>query len=90
MFWSHDPTVYNEAISNAMRRNRFDEIMASIHLVDNSKATNDPFYKVQPIFSALNESYKMISYPKWLSVDKRIMPYYGRHGCKQFIRGKPI
>lgn len=56
MFWSYDPDVYNEAISNAMRRDRFDEIMASINLVDNSKVTNDPFYKVRPIFSALNES----------------------------------
>ncbi len=42
MSWSYDPDVY-EAISNAMRRNRFDEIMASIYLVDNSKATDDPF-----------------------------------------------
>lgn len=56
MFWSYDPDVYNEAISNAMRRDCFDEIMASINLVDNSKATSDPFYKVRPIFSALNES----------------------------------
>ena len=58
MYWSYDPDVYNEAISNAIRRNRFDEIMASIHLVDNSKATDDPFYKVRPIFSALNDTYK--------------------------------
>lgn len=59
---SYDPDVYNETISNAMRmrRNRFDEIMASVQLVDNSKATDDPFYKVRPTFIALNESYKMM------------------------------
>lgn len=90
MSWSYDPDVYNEDISNEMRRNRFDGIMASIHLVDNSEATNDPFYKVRPIFSALNESYKMMPYQKWLSVDESMIPYYGRHGYEQFIRGKPI
>uniref|UniRef100_A0A3B4VB30 PiggyBac transposable element-derived protein domain-containing protein n=1 Tax=Seriola dumerili TaxID=41447 RepID=A0A3B4VB30_SERDU len=90
MYWSYDPDVYNEAISNAIRRNRFDEIMASIHLVDNSKATDDPFYKVRPIFSALNSTYKMMPYTKQLSIDESMIRYYGRHGCKQFIRGKPI
>jgi len=90
MYWSYDLDVYNEAISNAIRRNSFDEIMASVHLVDNSKATDDPFYKVRPIFSTLNDTYKMMPYTKQLSIDESMIPYYGRHGCKQFIRGKPI
>ncbi|XP_070174083.1 piggyBac transposable element-derived protein 3-like [Littorina saxatilis] len=25
-----------------------------------------------------------------LSIDESMVPYYGRHGCRQFIRGKPI
>ncbi|XDV25950.1 hypothetical protein PO909_029774 [Leuciscus waleckii] len=29
-------------------------------------------------------------YQKWLSVDESMIPYYGRIGCKQFIRGQPI
>ena len=80
MYWSYDHDVYNEAISNAIRRNHFDEIVASIHLVDNSKATDDPFYKVQPIFSALNDTYKMMPYTKQLSIDESMIRYYGRHG----------
>ena len=24
------------------------------------------------------------------SVDETIVPYYSRHSCKQFIRGKPV
>uniref|UniRef100_A0A8P4GQ65 PiggyBac transposable element-derived protein domain-containing protein n=1 Tax=Dicentrarchus labrax TaxID=13489 RepID=A0A8P4GQ65_DICLA len=78
MYWSHDPDVYNEAISNAIRRNRFDEIMTTL-----SK-------KVWPIFSAMNDTYKMMPYTKQLSINESMIPYYGRHGCKQFIRGKPI
>lgn len=90
MYWSYDPGVYNEAISNAMRRTHFDEIMASVHLVDNSKATDDPFYKVQPICSALTDSYKMMPYTRHLSDDESMIPYYGKYGCKHFIRGNPI
>lgn len=25
-----------------------------------------------------------------ISVDESMIPYYGRHGCKQFMRGQPI
>uniref|UniRef100_A0A671KWE7 PiggyBac transposable element-derived protein domain-containing protein n=1 Tax=Sinocyclocheilus anshuiensis TaxID=1608454 RepID=A0A671KWE7_9TELE len=82
--------VYNNSISNAMRRNRFDEIMASIHVVDNTKCNDDPFFKVRPIFQELNSSYKILPFSKWLSVDESMIPYYGRHGYKQFIKGKPI
>lgn len=34
----------------------------------------------------------MIFYPKeqQLSIDESTVPYYRRHGCKQFIKGKPI
>lgn len=71
-------------------RNRFDEIMASIHVVVNTKITDDPFFKVRPISSELNQSYKVMPFQEWLSVDESMIQYYGRHGCKQFIKGKPI
>eukprot|EP00066_Takifugu_rubripes_P027785 XP_011617051.1 PREDICTED: piggyBac transposable element-derived protein 3-like [Takifugu rubripes] len=45
MYWSVDNDVHNESISGAMRRNRFDDIMASVHVVDNTKITDDPFFK---------------------------------------------
>lgn len=90
LLWSLDGDVHNSSISNAMRRNRFDEIMASIHVVDNTKCNTDPFFKVRPIFQELNNSYKMLPFSKWLSVDESMIPYYGRHGYKQFIKGKPI
>uniref|UniRef100_A0A671KTY5 PiggyBac transposable element-derived protein domain-containing protein n=1 Tax=Sinocyclocheilus anshuiensis TaxID=1608454 RepID=A0A671KTY5_9TELE len=76
--------VYNNSISNAMRRNRFDEIMASIHVVDNTKCNDDPFFKVRELTIEMSNLYKI------LSVDESMIPYYGRHGYKQFIKGKPI
>lgn len=88
--WSLDDDVHNNSISNAMRRNRFDEIMASIHVMDNTKCNDDPFFKVRPIFQELNSSYKILPFSKWLSVDESMIPYYVRHRYKQFIKGKPI
>lgn len=90
MYWSADRDLHNESIADSMRRNRFDEIMASLHVVDNTKITNDPFFKVRPLFSELNTSYKVMPFKEWLSVDESMVPYFGRHGCKQFIKSKPI
>lgn len=73
VYWSYDPDVYSGAISDAMRKYRFDEIMDSIHLVDNSKATDDSFYKVLCIFSALNDSYKMVPFT---SIDRLMKARY--------------
>uniref|UniRef100_A0A672M3F4 PiggyBac transposable element-derived protein domain-containing protein n=1 Tax=Sinocyclocheilus grahami TaxID=75366 RepID=A0A672M3F4_SINGR len=77
LLWSLDDDVHNNSISNAMRRNRFDEIMASIHVVDNTKCNDDPFFKVRPIFQELNSSYKILPISKWLSVDERKPIRYG-------------
>ena len=37
LYWSHDPDVKNNAISTAMTRDRFVEIMKYLHLSDNAK-----------------------------------------------------
>ncbi len=59
MYWSFD--VHSKGISVAIQRNLFDEIMASAPVVDNTKITDEPFFKVRPIFSGLSLSYKIIS-----------------------------
>jgi len=55
LLWSDDYDVSNTAVKDAMRRNRFDEIMSSVHLVDNIEITADPFFKVRPLFKHLND-----------------------------------
>ncbi|KAJ8376175.1 hypothetical protein SKAU_G00067550 [Synaphobranchus kaupii] len=55
LHWSVDSDVHNESISDAMRRNRFDEIMASVHVVDNTKITDDPFFKGPSVVLGLAE-----------------------------------
>ncbi|KAE8289462.1 Chimeric ERCC6-PGBD3 protein Chimeric CSB-PGBD3 protein [Larimichthys crocea] len=90
LLWSDDYDVSNTAVKDAMWRNRFDEIMSSVHLVDNMKITADPFFKVRPLFKHLNDINNAIPIAEHVAVDEMMIEYFGRHGCKQFIRGHPM
>nr|XP_023022344.1 piggyBac transposable element-derived protein 3-like [Leptinotarsa decemlineata] len=90
MCWQEDPNCNVTIVSEAMRRRRFEEILRYIHLNDNTNIDTDSFYKVRPLFDYLNESFKQVPCEGSLSIDESIIPYYGRHHKKQFIRGKPI
>ena len=47
--------------------------------------------KVKPLYDILNEKRKMFDIVhKNISEDKSMVPYFGRHSCKQFIKAKPI
>ena len=47
--------------------------------------------KVEPLYQILNEKFQRYGiFYKNLSIDESMVPYFGRHSCKQFIRGKPI
>ena len=47
--------------------------------------------KIQPLYEMLNQNLKQHGvFHQQLSVDESMVPYYGRHSTKQFIRGKPI
>nr|CAH7730400.1 unnamed protein product [Callosobruchus chinensis] len=66
--------------------------MTNLHCSDNTLLTaNDKFSKMRPLFDALNDRFRLFA-PEQEdhSVDEAMVPYFGRHGCKQFIKGKPI
>lgn len=92
MYWENFPDCKNALVSEAMSRNRFRYIMQNIHCNDNSILDqNDKFSKIRPLFNMLNE--RFINYApieEHHSIDESMVPYYGRHSTKQFIRGKPI
>ncbi|KAJ8892279.1 hypothetical protein PR048_004859 [Dryococelus australis] len=50
----------------------------------------DSMYKVRPLFDHLNSAFKQISVGDSVSIDESMIPYFGHHSAKQFIRGKPI
>ena len=94
MYWCSENDVHNDLIASAMSRNRFEELMIFIHFADNdSLDLEDKMGKVRPLFNMLNEKfllYFQVIKSQDLSIDEPMVPYFCRHGAKQFIRGKPI
>ena len=75
-----------------MPRNRFDEILRFLHIVNSKRVDpNNRMRKLRPTMSNFQDAFQKVYIPeKHLSFDKSMVAYYGRHGCIQFIRGKPI
>ena len=73
-----------------MSRNRFREILSNLHLADNTHITEERYYKIRVLFEKLNFNFKQYDSFVNHSVDEGIIPYYGKHGTKKFIRGKSI
>lgn len=92
LYWSSEQDVRNDMIASAMSRNRFDEILSNLHCADNTDLqSDDRFSKVRPLISSINANYlKHWPVSENLSVDESMIPYYGHHGCKQHIHGKPV
>lgn len=92
MFWERDKDVHNQLVSEALSRDRFDYIMKVLHIADNNNLDpDDKFSKLRPHFTSLNNNFlKFAPHKEHHSVDEAMVPYFGRHGAKQFIRGKPI
>lgn len=89
MYWQNEKDTYNELVSNAMSRDKFDFIFSNFHVCNNDALNkNDRFAKVRPLLNEINDRFKNYApHEQNHSVDESMVPYYGRHGCKQFIRG---
>lgn len=92
MYWENSDDVHNSLVSNSMRRNRFDDILRFIHFCDNDEIQpGNKMAKIQPILDKMNDLFLLFAPAEnKLSIDESMIPYFGRHSCKQFIRGKPI
>lgn len=92
MYWENADDTCNKAVFDAMSRNRFRFLMQNIHCNRNDELdARDKFSKIRPLFNILNKRFIDLA-PKeeCHSIDESMVPYFGRHGTKQFIRGKPI
>lgn len=92
LYWDQQDDTRNDMISKAMTRQRFSYIMSKIHVCDNNNLNlNDKFAKVRLFFNHLaNKFLEYAPVEEAYSVDEVMVPYFGRRGSKQFIRGKPI
>ena len=66
--------------------------MHNLHFNDNSNIDgSDRLYKLKPLLEHLQSKFLLLNpLDEHLSIDESMIPYYGRHFAKQFIRGKPI
>jgi DNA excision repair protein ERCC-6 len=92
MFWEQRTDEHNVLVSAAMRHDSFETIFSNLHVADNANLDPmDNFSKLRPLISKLNERcMKFVPNDTYFSFDESMVPYFGRHGCKQYIRGKPI
>ena len=93
LYWKIDSVCQNNFASNAMRRNRFEKIMQYFHFADNPtlNESSDKYAKIRPLAKLLLTRFGQHFQPEEnLSHDEVMIEYFGRHGCKQCIRGKPF
>ena len=61
-----------------MTKTKFLECKRYSDMADNNALnSSDKFAKVRPLFNAIN-------------ADKSMVPFFGKHGAKQYIHGEPI
>ncbi len=91
-YWSNQPDLKVELVTETMTRDLFREIKRNLHLADNHALTpNNQFAKVSELFRLLNEALQRFGmFHSYLSIDELMVPYHGLHSAKMFIRGKPI
>lgn len=91
-YWATDISVECAVIRAAMPRDRFLRVKKYFHVCDNRQIDkNDKFAKVTPLNDLMNEKFMQFGlFSHNLSIDEQMIPYYGRHSCKMFMKGKPI
>ena len=82
-YWSKSPDLECSIVASTMSRTRFQHIKSYLHAADNQNLAETKM--------ALNEKIQRYGiFHENLSIDESMVPYFGHHSCKQFIRGKPI
>lgn len=91
-YWSVQPDLGLPIVAQSMTRYAFRRLKSVLHLTDNDHIDkSDRYAKVRPLIDLLNKKYKQVGiFATHLSIDEQMIPYFGRHNCKMFIRGKPI
>ena len=92
LYWSK--ARRHKLIADAMTLNRFSMLRNNLSLVDNlqeNKRVEDKFWKVRPILNQFsNVLVQELPDPeKRLFIDEQMIPYKGRLGLKQYMKGKP-
>ena len=73
-YWSNDIDLKVSLVANAMSRNRYQQILANLHVNDNNgmpENNTDKLYKIKPFVDALNNNFMLLyNVNEYISVDK--------------------
>lgn len=90
-YWSKSFDLECKAFAECMSRSRFLHIKSFLHVANTESLGKNKMAKITPFYEVLNESLRTFGVlHENLSIDESMVPYFGRHSCKQFIRAKPI
>lgn len=91
-YWSKDPCLKSEIVSQAMSRNKFELIKSKLKYSKKSdKDDSDKIWRVHKILDIFKRNImKFGIFSTAISVDEMMIRYFGRCVLKQFIKGKPI
>ena len=91
-YWATEKNFRNNAIYNAIRRDRFDDIMKYLHFHPNHNLYKDDKYcKLRPLVAHLQQKFISHFVPSsYISHDEVMVEYFWKHSCKQAIRNRSI
>ena len=91
-YWENDTDMRNLLVYESMRRDRFLLIKRFLHFADSSSLSReDKMWKLRPLLDHLRQQFMKFYQPsQQLSFDESMIEYFGHHGCKQFLKDKPI
>ena len=92
MYWENAEDCSIKIVTGALSRQMYRDIKRNLHLADNSTLTDgDKLYKVRSYIDLLNRKFcKFGVFAHNLSIDEQMIPYFGHHSCKMFMKGKPV
>jgi len=92
MYWENAEDCNVSIVTNAISRQSFRDTKRNLHLSDNATvSSDDKLYKIRTYIKKLNEKFaKFGVFSHSLSIDEQMIPYFGRHSCKMFMKGKPV
>ena len=91
-YGSNQPDLKVPFISETMSRDRFLKIKKYFHVADNQNlGKRNKVAKVAFLYEAMNKNLSQWGiFHKKLSIDEAMIPYFGKHNAKMYIKGKPI
>ena len=76
-----------------MSRDRFRKLKSCLQFADNNNLEPIKVAKVLPLYNIRVRNKRLQQFgvfSKPLAIDESMVPYFGRHRSKMFIRGKPV